>query len=631
VKKPLSDIFFAYPLWILFILSASVIALYYPGLDSGFILDDLYGLGGLDYIKSEGYLEYVFSGGAGASGRPIALMTFALQHNAWPGNPYAFKIVNLLIHIVNGCLIYYISGRLAQLTSLTHKQVVGVQVLTCFLWLIHPMHISTVLYVVQRMAQLSTLFMLLGIANHLYLRDRFASMTGNRELLLMGMSLGMFTVAAVFSKENGILLPLYIIVIESTVLNKIARPDKWRLWTWVFLYAPLLILLIYLISKFDGNMESYQMRTFTVVERLLTEARILMDYIRYLLFPHPDAFSLFHDDYPISSGFLSPPMTLVSVITISGAIFFSIKNRKVVPVISFSVLWFFSGHILESSYLPLELYFEHRNYLPSFGLFFLLVYAFIKSLQKLNNSKYILIFVAVYFVLVSIVSVSVINVWSNPYRQSVEWLRTHPESARALDNLGLFYLLHGEVEEAVKAYDEISKVFPDHIYPHLKKITITYCLKGESLTENEWRELFVIMKNARLESYAGLAEINSLTASVNLGKCQLPDIFPYMKLLLILANNTEFKQYKGGLHALLSGLSIKAGDGSAALENIRESVKLTPTVPRLIFMLRILIALDLKEEAEQTIIRIRSKEKQDPRVYFAYHKSVSKLEKQLYK
>jgi protein O-mannosyl-transferase len=631
VKKPLSDIFLAYPLWILFILSACVIALYYPGLDSGFILDDLYSLAGLDYVESEGYLQYVFSGTAGASGRPISLMTFALQHDAWPGNPYVFKIVNLLIHIVNGSLVYFISGRLAQLTSLTRKQAVGVQVLTCFLWLIHPMHISTVLYAVQRMAQLSTLFMLLGIANHLYLRDRFANMTGNRGLLLMGTSLGIFTVAAVFSKENGILLPLYIIVIESTILNKIVRPEKWRMWTWLFLYTPLLILFIYLISRFGGNMESYQMRAFTLVERLLTEARILMDYIRYLLFPHPDAFSLFHDDYPISSGFLSPPMTLVSVITIFGTIFFSIKYRKVVPVISFSVLWFFSGHILESSYLPLELYFEHRNYLPSFGIFFMLVYALIKSLQKFNNSKYILIFVASYFVLVSIVSVSVINVWSNPYRQSVEWVRVHPESARALDNLGLFYLLHGEIDEAVKTYDEINKVFPNHIYPHLKKITITYCLKNESLTESEWKELFVKVKNAKMESYAGLAEINSLTASVNRGKCQFPDILPYMKLLLILANNTEFEQYKGGLHALLSGLSIKAGDGRAALENIRESVKLTPTVPRLIFKLRILIALDLKEEAEQTLIRIRGKEKQDPRVYLAYHESVSALEEQLYK
>jgi protein O-mannosyl-transferase len=631
VEKTFNNLTCRYPLWIIFILSIGVFALYYPALDSGFILDDFYNLRGLEDVSTKGYAHYVFSGIAGASGRPLSLLTFALQHNAWLGDPFSFKLVNLIIHIINGVLIYCISGSLAKSTSLNRKQIIGVQILAAFLWLVHPMHISTVLYAVQRMTQLAALFMLLGVASHLYLRQRYAGAKEITSLVFMGLSLGIFTAAAVLCKENGILLPLYIIVIEATILSKVPKPENWRRWTWVCLYTPLIILLIYLLSNTGAYLESYQMRAFTPIERLLTEAVVLKDYFSYLLFPHPDAFSIYHDDYPISSGILSPPPTLISIVIIAGVLILSICYRSTVPVFSFSMLWFLSGHILESTFLPLELYFEHRNYLPSFGLFFMLVYYLVKTLEKLNNSKYVLVLFAFYFVMVSFVSVLVINVWSNPHRQSIEWARIHPTSPRAIENLGSFYLLNGEVENALKAFAQISKTYPNHIYPHLKKITIQYCIMKEKLSENEWQELFILARNAKLESIAGIAEIDSLTSMVNKGKCEFADIIPYMKLMLILANNPEYAQFKGGLHELLASLAILVGDGRAAVENIRESVRLTPTVPRLIYKVRILIAMEKKEEAEQTLKRLRTKEKRDPRVYFAYHESIAELEKQLYK
>ena len=132
--------------------------IYWPGLNSRFLGDDYVNLSDLDSVSEYGYLYYIFgSGNAGPSGRPISLATFALQHNSWPDLPFNFKLVNLIIHLANGCLIFFISQFLANMLMRGRSRTI-LPIMVTVLWLLHPMLLTTTLYTVQRMTLLSAFF-----------------------------------------------------------------------------------------------------------------------------------------------------------------------------------------------------------------------------------------------------------------------------------------------------------------------------------------------------------------------------------------------------------------------------------------------------------------------------------------
>src|SRR5690606_29063829 len=108
---------------------------------------------------------------SGQLGRPISLLTFALQANSWPGNPAAFKLINLSLHLINGLLIVLISRFLARTLPLTETLKTWLPLVVGGIWLIQPMHVSTVLYAVQRMTLLMACFSLLALSGYLYGRE----------------------------------------------------------------------------------------------------------------------------------------------------------------------------------------------------------------------------------------------------------------------------------------------------------------------------------------------------------------------------------------------------------------------------------------------------------------------------
>ena len=348
----------------LFLLLLLTVYLYSPGLESLFFLDDFPNLSELSEIEENGFFYYIFSGFAGPSGRPLSLFTFALQYPAWPSDPAAFKAVNLAIHCVNGVLVWLISLRLIAPLEKDRGRRRVFALLTTALWLLHPMQLSTVLYVVQRMTLLSALFTLTGLWAYLRCRDGIAGRHDPRAYLKFMAPLAISLILAILSKESGILLLLYIIVIEKTLFSNSAGLKNGFL---LVLSLPLLALLVYLLADFGRIMASYDFRPFSMFERLLTQPSVLLVYLKHILLPVYGSFGLFHDDFPISTGLLTPPYTLVSIAALILVFLAGLRLRRSAPVFSFAVLWFLAGHALEAGFVNLELYFEHRNYLPSLG------------------------------------------------------------------------------------------------------------------------------------------------------------------------------------------------------------------------------------------------------------------------
>ena len=265
---------------------------YLPGLSGPFILDDhgsIGALGNLGGVRDwETFKAFVFGGTAGPTGRPIALLSFLIDGNNWPTDPLPFKRTNLVIHLINGVLLGILTSNILRLLKFDKSDVRRIALVATACWMLHPFLVSTTLYAVQRMAQLSTLFIFAGLIGHLYGRSLLAKKP-LKAYLIMSCSMGLFTLLAMLSKENGILLPVLVGVIEITVVasqrDRLATLD--RRWLSLFVIAPSVVILAYLgIRGFTSDFFNIvPPRDFSIYERALTQPRILVDYLQHWFVP----------------------------------------------------------------------------------------------------------------------------------------------------------------------------------------------------------------------------------------------------------------------------------------------------------------------------------------------------------
>ena len=360
----------------LLLIAAAVILLYTPGTGGDLHFDDPPNLQGLAEIdSSRDALVFVLSGEAGPLGRPLALASFVPQADAWPNQVHRLLWTNVIIHAVNTLLVGWLAWLLACAAGQTRRPAAWIGLLTSATWASLPILASSSLLLVQRMTTLSALFVLLGLIGFL-LGHRLLFHRPQLGLLLTGASLVLFTPLAALTKENGALLPLFALVAVLTLLPQppasVRRP--WRLSSLVLFWLPLLLLLAVIISRVPYPESTAFFRDFSAGERLLTQARILWEYLFKAFVPIQSAwFGPFHDHYPVSRS-LWEPLTLLATTAWLGLIALAVFNRRRWPVFAFGLGWYLVGHGLESSLLSLDLYFEHRNYLPLFGPAFALAW-----------------------------------------------------------------------------------------------------------------------------------------------------------------------------------------------------------------------------------------------------------------
>ncbi|MBN8726461.1 MAG: hypothetical protein J0H15_01990 [Xanthomonadales bacterium] len=372
------DCFYGLPIAALLIALAFLV--YLPGLGGPFLFDDTPNIvsplrAWLDG-RSSG-IEFVFGNQSGVLGRVVSMLSFAANGATTGLVTWPFKLTNLIIHVACGGLIYLLLKRL-------FRRDVGLNTITrvaagliAAVWLLHPLQVSTVLYVVQRMAQLSALFTLLALLAFVSGREALDAgrvRAGCWQLFALVL---LATLLAMGSKENGALVPLLCAVIElawfrprrhlvqSVHSANLAR----RLFLCGFIVSPLIVAVLFLLAQPDFFLHGYDGRTFTLGERLLSESRALIDYVGILLLPRGAALGLYTDDFPVSQGLLTPPSTLWAIVVLGAWMVVSIKLRRRVPAFFGGTWLFFCAHALESTIFPLEIYFEHRNYLPSIGVF----------------------------------------------------------------------------------------------------------------------------------------------------------------------------------------------------------------------------------------------------------------------
>ena len=356
--------------------------IYQVGLHGGFVYDDFGFIVGNASIKvSANTLQQWFAAAVSFptgtyQGRWLGMLSFAANHYLTGMDPYWFKLTNLGIHLLNGVLLFL---ALRALFSFHHASRNGATARTGFdpglaaaalasLWLVLPINLTAVLYISQRLESLSNTFVFLGL--WWYLRARLALWQGRSGVIGLWLALLVGTGIGVLVKESAVLLPLYAFSVELALTGFRQRDGRWSKPV-LGLYAgllvvPLVVGLYWLAGWVDGT-RSYG-RAFDIPQRLMTEARILFEYMHWTLVPNLDSLTLYHDDIQVSRGLLSPLTTLWSLLGIVLLLGVAAWKRKSMPLFSLGTFWFFGGHVLTATVIPLLLAFEHRNYFPSLGL-----------------------------------------------------------------------------------------------------------------------------------------------------------------------------------------------------------------------------------------------------------------------
>jgi hypothetical protein len=417
---------------------------YSTGFDGPFLFDDYAALSANPRLKIDGtvfdaWRSAALSSGSGPLRRPIAMFTFALNQVAPGGlSPFALKLVNGLVHTALGVLVYLLASALfVQLRpGADRAQARWLGLLTAAIWLLHPLHVSTVLYAVQRMAQLAALFMVAGLLVFVRYRERWARVGANAaEVAAAGLWLSLLTVCAAYSKENGALLPLLVVVVEVCVFRGVwagrtVAPLQRAGVTVVVLYFALLLLCVFFPPDFLT--ERFARREFSLQERVLTQLRLLWHYLSWLAVPNLGAMGFQHDDIAISRGLLQPLSTLLALLGWIAALLAAIILRRRFPLVLFALLFYLVGHSLESGVWPLEMVYEHRNYVPSIGPCMLLaaLLAFPLTSRRASAPVGGVLIGAVLAVLLTLLLVRV-DTWSDELRLAGINVKNHPTSSRS--------------------------------------------------------------------------------------------------------------------------------------------------------------------------------------------------------
>jgi hypothetical protein len=352
---------------------------YRPGLHGDFLFDDyanLPALGAFGPVDNAAtFWRYITSGSADPTGRPLALLSFLLDARDWPAEPYPFKRTSVLLHLLNGCLLYALLLQLGKYVRTSDGTRRLSAVLGTALWLLHPLLVSTTLYVVQREAMLPAFFVMLGLLG--YVRGHELARAGRPAgIALAATAIGLCTFLAVLSKANGALLPLFAWIVDAILLkphSAVAERTR-RGMTWMkscLLVLPSALLFAYVAYQAVAGMTRGILaeRPWTLGQRLITEPRVVMDYLGLLWIPRPYSTGLFNDSVAVSTGWLTPPGTLPCILAVGALLFVAYATRRRYPALAVALLFYFAGQLLESTSIPLELYFEHRNYLPAMLMF----------------------------------------------------------------------------------------------------------------------------------------------------------------------------------------------------------------------------------------------------------------------
>ncbi len=551
---------------------------YSASLGSDFQLDDEANLGSLETVSDRtSTIDFILGGTAGPLGRPLSLLTFALQADQWRQGPDAFLRVNIAIHLLNALLLAFVVRHLFIIRGDGRRSAMLIGTAAASIWVTLPLIATATMLVVQRMTTLSAFFMLAGLAAYVVARALVVR-APRKGLLLMAVSLTAASILATLAKESGILLPVYVLVIESTLLQ---RPDSvsrttWRNWTVVVLWLPALIVIAYLVSIFNYPDYMIQFRGFDAVERLLTEAQLLWVYLSKALVGLSGRLGVYQGDVEVVRSLWSP-LVLLAVTGWLVLALGAVAWRRRYPLFALAVLWYLAGHSLESTVVPLELYFEHRNYLPIVGPIMALAALLILHSDRVRT---IALRVIPLVVLVNAGFLySFASLQGEPRLAARYWVIKYPDSVRAVTNLLKYQLTEESTDRAIETIRDFTRRHPEYATLRIQELNLMCMTRPEELQPGRVDNVRAQLAESHL-FFVALQMLMELYSTASEVKCPAVSPGTVMQMAEELRNNPKYAghpRYNMVHYMLLASMQQRLDDEVAAVAHLRKAYEFLPS------------------------------------------------------
>ncbi|WP_426416283.1 tetratricopeptide repeat protein [Aestuariirhabdus sp. LZHN29] len=615
--RRLGSIFYITLIW------GGIILLYWGGLTGTVILDDRHIVEGLRALSSNSSLSDYLLKGVGELNRPVAYLTYYWQRDQVEPTLSSFKEFNLILHLLNSLLVFLLFDRLLKLTRYERYRLLLAFAATS-IWALSPLQVSTVLYMVQRMTELSAMFVLLALLCWICGRSPNTSKISRYVWLYAGF--GLFMLLGLFSKESAITGCVMVLVIDATFFAKTPKDRMYTIWRWLAIILPLLILTIYFVVRWN-SIVVYGGREFTLDERLLTQPRVLFDYVSKFIAPRWGGYGLFYNDYPYSKSLFDPLTTFFSIAGLLAATGFAIWKRNSWAVVSFAVLFFLAGHLIESTFIPLELYFEHRNYLPTVSLALLLPIGVYEILKRVSGKFKIIVLFAcgLWFIGMLAVSRNEVRLWGAPLEQAIHWYQQHPDSHRAHSHIGELMFNIGLYNESANFYQETIGRFPNDP----SKILLWWEL-GCSANVNIRPTMGQVQNVLRNGDHyrETISVFKAMLTLFESGKCQAISLDDFLSAAQALIENPLYKKHERSLLVLSSRIYELKGDERRALEYLKRAAEKYGTLDTLMAVSQRYYYLGLNEKADLYLLQVEAICRDSPSKCWAYQKSIQLLRKQ---
>ncbi|MDP6184102.1 MAG: tetratricopeptide repeat protein [Gammaproteobacteria bacterium] len=583
------------PQYALVLILALTTLAYWPGLTGGFAFDDYPNILLNPAITDSdlsvtGLANAAWSGVAGPLKRPIAMISFVLNYDTTGGSPLAFKLTNLGIHLLNGLLVFWFAILILRARAALRGAPRIVDLAPCALavsaiWLIHPLNLTSVLYVVQRMTSLAATFSLLAIICFCLARFR---MIGGRPGGNLFLFFGFLTFAAMgaLSKENALLvLPLAALTEVCFFRLRTNKPrDRFLLLLFfsVILVIPGAAVCSYLFLHPDWLSSLYEGRPFSLLERGLTETRVLWFYVALLLLPRLKQMALFHDDFAVSAGLFDPMTTVFAVAAVIASIVLAIAWIRRFPMFAYAILWFVIGHAMESTLIPLELVHEHRNYFPSVGLF-LGIAVGVVEFARITGARWLPSTAACGSYLVfGALTLLRAGDWSDPVTLASIEVERNPRSFRTVYEFGriqygLYLMRHDERDyhNAIATLERSLDLDPSAKRPIVELMKVTYVHGDEP--KPAWKEELVRRYADTSFGHTEWVDLHNLVKCHAERECEFPHGTVIEFFAAALSNPTVSQHTRAQLMVDLGIFYVnEVGDYGPAIALLDDAVKIRP-------------------------------------------------------
>jgi tetratricopeptide (TPR) repeat protein len=446
--------------------------------------------------------------------RPVSYLSLAINYYFGGLETFGYHLINFIIHYVTAIFLFlfiFNTLRLPLLRDRYGENAYAISILATVFWAINPVQVLAVSYVVQRMASMAGMFYI--AAMYFYLKGRTAEGIKNRALFFLCCAVA--TLLAFGSKETAAMLPVSLFIYDLFLIQGADRETVRKNLKFAFIPFAVVIILANSYLDLSSILDDYRVRSYTVGGRLITEPRVIIFYISLLLYPIHSRLTMLHD-FDISKSLIDPWTTLPAMLIIVFSVGYALTIARKRPLISFCILFFFLNHLIEGSFVPVELIYEHRNYIPSM-LFFVPVVIFI--LRMLDYFAYrkairwLIVFSVIFVLFAEGHTVYMRNeVLKTDMALWIDNILKYPRLSRPHNNLGIHYTRHGLREAGMGEFIEASSL---NNYENLTIVARTEINMGNFyLNEGQDDMAFTHYRKAiwisptNAQPYAGIAQIN---------------------------------------------------------------------------------------------------------------------------